>query len=138
MRQLLLRLVLAVFGLVCCLSGLLIVLPGSWFEEMVGWFVGEEAAGEIWPTGPMFDYLLRVSMAAYLWIGVVLLVAAGDPEKQKAQIDVAVGMLVVLAVVTLTAGLLNGLPWSWFLGDAIPCAVAALLIGVLRPRKAKS
>ena len=91
MRIKLLRVVLAVTGILFCLAGPAIVLPASWLKDLVGWFVGTEQVETLWATGPLFDYVLRASMVAYLWIGVILVLAAVDPERHRTQIDIAIG-----------------------------------------------
>ena len=67
--------------------------------------------------------------------GAVLLLAATDPEKYKSQVDIAIGGLLVLAVACLSAGLLNAIPTWWYLGDAVPCLVGAILLILFRPRR---
>ena len=138
MRLLLLRLVLVVTGALMCLSGVALVLPAGQLQSIAGWFIGSKAAAEVWASGPVFDYVVRVGMAAYLWIGVVLLVAATNPVRHRPQITVAIGALALLTAVCLIAGIVNRLPLLWYLGDAIPCLIAAILLAVLRGGKAQA
>jgi len=138
MKPLLLRIVLVATGVMMCLSAVTLFLPETQLENMVRWFLGPQVADELWQTGPAFDYVLRVCMAGYLWVGVVLLVTATNPVRHKPQILVAIGALSMVAVVCLVAGIVNKLPVLWYLGDAIPCLVAAILLAVLRPGKAQA
>ena len=133
-RAKLLRVVLIVTGAIFCLAGAGLVIPCSWLRAMGGWFVGVEVVDSLWPDGALFEYALRASFVAWLWLGVVLLVAASNPAKHRAEIDVAIGGLFLLAAVCLVTGLVKGLPLFWPLGDAIPSLVGAALLLVLRPR----
>lgn len=131
-----LRVVLIVTGAVFCLAAIGLVVPFSWFRAVGEWFIGGKAMEQYWPDGPLFEYATRVSLVAYLWIGVVLLVASRDPVRHRAQIDIATGALCLMAVVCLVTGLAKGLPLMWPLGDGISALVGAVLLLVLRPRAA--
>ena len=134
-REKLLRTVLIVTGAGLCLCGPLLVMPELWLRAMGGFFVGAEALDSVWPEGALFGYMLRASLAAYLWIGIVLLVTALDPSKYRALVDVAICMLLLLAVVCTIAGITSGVPALFYLGDAVPSFVVAVLLLVFRPRK---
>ena len=135
MRARLLQVVLIVVGVLFCLSAPMLILPASYWKTVASWFIGSEIVDALWPMEPVFDYALRTSMVAYLWIGAVLLLAATDPDRYRSQVDIAIGGLVLLAVICLAAGLLNAIPAWWFLGDSIPCLVGAILLFLLRPRR---
>ena len=135
MKTTLLKATLYVTGGLFCLAGPGAILPTSWWKAMAGWFLDAATLDQLWPASPVFDYGLRVSMVVYLWIGVILLVAATDPEKHRVQIDIAIGGLLLLAIVTIVAGIANGIPTVWFLSDAIPSLIGAVLLTVFRPRK---
>jgi hypothetical protein len=109
---------------------------------MVEWLFGQFAAPEVveglWPDGPVFDYVMRTGMAAYVWIGVVLLVAATNPVKHRSQIILAIVALALLAVVCYVTGSRNGLPPVWYLTDTISSLAGAVLLALLRPPKEES
>ena len=134
LRVKLLRVVLVVTGAIFCLAGPALVIPISWLKGMGEWFVGAELVESLWPDGALFEYALRASFVAWLWLGVVVLVAASNPAKHRAEIDIATAGLFLVAVVCLVTGLVKGLPLFWPLGDAIPSLVGAALLLVLRPR----
>ena len=136
MKPKLLKATLYVIGGWYCLAGPALLMPSSWWRAMAEWFLEAEALRMLWPEGPVLDYAVRGMMAGFLWLGVILLLAATNPEKHRAQVDIAIGGLFLLALVTLVAGIVNGIPAWWFLGDAIPSLVGALLLLVLRPGKA--
>ena len=135
MKTTLLKVTLWVTGGLFCLAGPGLLLPTSWWMAMAGWFLDAATLDNLWPASPVFDYGLRASMVVYLWIGVILLVTATDPEKHRVQIDIAIGGLLLLAIVTIVAGIANGIPTVWFLSDAIPSLIGAVLLTVFRPRK---
>ena len=97
-----------------------------------------EAVEKAWPTAPLFGYTFRASLVAYLWIGVVLLLTAWDPVRYRVQIDVAIVGLFLMAVVCFIAGVANGIPALWYLGDSLLSLLAAGLLFVFRPRKTKA
>lgn len=130
-----LRTVLIVTGGGLCLCGALLLLPESWLRAMAGLFVGAGTLDSIWPEAALFTYMLRASLAAYLWIGIVLLVTASDPPKYRALVDVAICMLLLLAVVCTIAGITGGVPALFYLGDAVPSFVVAALLLAFRARK---
>ena len=136
MKPKLLKATLYVMGGLFCLAGPVLILPASWLRALSSWFAGSETVERLWPSGPMGDYIIRTSMVAYLWIGVILLVAAVNPERHRVQIDIAIGGLFLFSAVILVTGLMNGLPPMWFLGDFVSTLVAAVLLTVLRPGKA--
>ncbi len=135
MKPTLLKATLFITGGLFCLAGPGLILPTSWWKAMAGWFLDGTTLDNLWPTSPVFDYGLRASMVAYLWIGVILLVAATDPEKHRVQINIAIGGLFLMAIVTFVAGNANGIPTVWFLGDAIPSLIGAVLLVAFRPGK---
>ena len=137
-REKLLWTVLIVTGAVLCLCGPLLVMPESWLRAMGGLFVGAEALDSVWPETAHFGYVLRTSLAAYLWIGIVLLVTASDPRRYGRLVDVAICMLFLLTVVCIAAGITSGIPALFYLGDAVPSFVVAVLLLALRPRKQKA
>ena len=137
MRGLLLRITLIVIGGLFCLAGVGLVVPESGLKAFAGWFAGAEDVKEFWPTAPLFGYVFRASLVAYLWIGVVLLVAAWDPTRHKVQIDIAIGGLLLMTIVCLITGMANRLPALWYLGDTFFSLVAAVLLVVFRPRRPK-
>jgi peptidoglycan/LPS O-acetylase OafA/YrhL len=133
-----LRTVLTVTGGVLCLCGVFMLLPVSWLKAMAGWFIAAEELDPVWPTAALFGYLLRTCLAAYLWIGVVLLVAASDPEKYRRLVDVAACMLMLLAVVCVAGGIASGIPPTYYLGDAVLSGIVGVLLLALRPGKEKA
>ncbi len=135
MKPTLLKATLFITGGLFCLAGPGVILPTSWWKAMAGWFLDPAMVESLWPASPVFDYGFRASMVVYLWIGVILLVAATDPEKHRVQIDIAIGGLFLLAIVTFVAGIANSIPTVWFLGDAIPSLIGAVLLVAFRPRK---
>jgi hypothetical protein len=136
MKAKLLKATLFIAGGLFCLAGPGLILPASWWKAMTGWVLDAATLDRLWTASPVFDYALRASMVAYLWIGVVLLVAATDPVKHRVQIDIAIGGLFLMAVVTFIAGYANGIPPMWFLGDVIPSLIGAGLLLAFRPGKA--
>ena len=138
MRGLLLRGTLAVTGGLFCLAGLGLVLPESSLKAVAGWLGGAETVQGSWPSAPLFGYTLRASLVAYLWIGVVLLLAAWDPVRHRVQIDVAIVGLFLMAIVCFIAGVANGIPAMWYLGDSLLSLLAAGLLFVFRPPKTKA
>lgn len=133
-RSLLLRLVLFVSGGLFCLAGFALLMPDAWLKSAVGWFADAKTLEANWPDSPLFAYLLRTSFVAYLWIGSVLLVSAVNPTRYRTQIDIAIGGLFLMAVVCVVTGFTRDVPTLWFLGDAISCAVIAVLLVALRSR----
>lgn len=136
-RVKLLRVVLIVTGAVLCLCGVLLLLPQSWLDAVAGLFIPAETLESIWPEGALFGYAVRTSLAAYLWIGIILLVTASDPSRYGRLVDVAVCMFFVLAAVCLVAGITSGIPPLFYLGDAVPSFIVAGLLLVLRAWKAE-
>ena len=132
-----LRVILIVIGGLFCLSGAMLVLPESPLKDAIGWFAGAETVEEFWSTAPLFAYALRTSLVAYLWIGVVLLVAATNPDRHKVQIYIAIVGLFLLAVVCFVTGFSHGVPTSWYLLDALFSLVAAALLVAFRPGREK-
>ena len=132
MKRKLLRIVLAVTGALFCIAAPALLVPQSGLRAMGAWFVGWEQVEALWPAGPFFDYFLRMSLVAYLWIGVILVVAAVNPERHRTQIDIATGGLFLFALVAFVVGFGQGLPVGWFLGDAISTLAAAALLLALR------
>ena len=132
-----LRLILIVVGGLFCLSGATVVLPESSLKDVTGWFVGAETVEEFWPAAPLFAYALRTSLLTYLWIGVVLLVAATNPVRHKVQIYIAIVGLFLLGVVCFVTGFSHGVPTSWYLIDTLFSLVAAGLLVAFRPRQKK-
>ena len=120
------------------MAGPFLIVPESTMRALAGWLVGAESVDTLWPPGPAIDYILRSSMVAYLWIGVNVLVAARNPEGNRVQIDIAIGGLFLFAVVTLVTGLVNDLPYYWFLGDFISTLIGAVLLFLFRPPKAQA
>ena len=137
-RAKVLRTILTVTGAALCLCGVFIFLPVSWLKVMAGWFIAAEVLDPIWPTAPLFGYLLRTCLAAYLWIGVVLLVAASDPKRYRRLVDVAVCMLILLAVVCVAGGIASGIPPTYYLGDAVSSAIVGVLLLAFRPGREKA
>jgi hypothetical protein len=109
------------------------LLPVSWLRIMAGWFIPAEVLDPVWPTAALFGYLLRTCLAAYLWIGVVLLVAASDPKKYRRLVDVAICMLILLAVVCIAGGMASGIPPRYYLGDAVSSAIVGVVLLAFRP-----
>ena len=132
-----LRLILIVVGGLFCLSGATVVLPESSLKDVTGWLVGAETVEEFWPAAPLFAYALRTSLLAYLWIGVVLLVAATNPVRHKVQIYIAIVGLFLLGVVCFVTGFSHGVPTSWYLIDTLFSLVAAGLLVAFRPGREK-
>ena len=137
-RAKVLRTGLAVTGGALCLCGVFMLLPVSWLKAMAGWFIAAEVLDPVWPTAALFGYLLRTCLAAYLWIGVVLLVAASDPKKYRRLVDVAVCMLILLAVVCVAGGIASGIPPTYYLGDAVSSAIVGVLLLAFRPGREKA
>jgi len=134
MRTRLLRVTLIGIGVLFCLCGPMLVLPASCLRAITACFPGSENLDALWPVKPMYDYTLRTALVAYVWIGAGLLLAAADPDRHRSQINVAIGGLLLLSVVCLTAGPLNGVPPWWYLGDGVLSMIGAILLLVLRPR----
>ncbi len=137
MRGLLLRATLLVTGAFFCLAVVGLVMPDGWLKTAVGWFGGAQPVEKFWPTAPLFGYVFRTSLVAYLWIGVVLLVAAWNPTRHKVQIDIAIGGLLLMAIVCFFTGITNGIPVWWYLGDSLFSLLAAILLAVFQPRRKK-
>ena len=133
MKLTLLKVTLWTIGGFFCIGGLFLFIPSDWLHALAAWFMDAEALDQYWPVSPAFDYVVRAMIVMCLWIGVVLIVAAINPEKHRIQIDIATGGLLVLAVVLPVAGVANGLPVWWYIGDTIFSAIAGLLLLALRP-----
>ena len=136
MKMTLLKVTLWVTGGLFCLAGPWLFMPAAWWQAMAGWFLDAETMEQFWPFAPAFDYVMRAMMAMSLWLGVILIVAARNPEKHRTQIDIAIGGLLLLAVVFPVAGAANGLPVWWYLGDTIFSAIAGVALLILRPNRA--
>ena len=128
-----LRAILIVVGGLFCLSGATFVLPESSLKDATSWLVGTEAVDEFWPSAPLFAYVVRTSLLAYLWIGAVLLVAATNPVRHKVQIHIAIVGLFLLGVLCFVIGVSHGVPTRWYLIDTLFSLIAAGLLVAFRP-----
>ena len=135
MKSTYLKITLIVMGVLFCLAGPGLLLPEAWLRGMVAWFAGADTVDALWPAGPAVDYMFRASLVAYLWIGVVLLLAAKDPERSKTQIDLSICGMFLFAIVTFTSGILNDLPLWWFLGDSLFSLAGGVFLFLFKPVK---
>jgi len=125
-----LKVVLVVMGVLFLVSAPGTVLPWS---SVVGW-------AAIWglqapPDHPLVDYFVRMASLAFALIGIFLLVLATDPLRYRPMLVLTVCGCFAVAVVALAAGRLAEMPALWYLGDAVGCVVAAVLILAFWPRE---
>ncbi|UCC68650.1 MAG: hypothetical protein JSV79_01545 [Armatimonadota bacterium] len=125
-----LKVVLVVIGILCLVSS----APGTvapWSSIVRGLTViGLEAP----PGHPVVVYCTRLSSLTFALVGVFFLVLASDPLRYRPMLALAVCGCFAVAVLALVAGCLIGMQPLWYLGDAVSCAVAGVLILAFWPR----
>ena len=118
-----LKFILWIAGILCLLSGLGTFLPVSMLESFAKIF-GVQA----FPDSPLFVYVLRVSSAMAVVIGVYLIILALDPMKYPALIPFTGLAAVFLGLVCGITGLAVGMSLLWFLGDSLSCLIMGVLV----------
>ncbi len=134
-RSGLLRLVLIIVGIIFSISGAGVFLSVSQLKDLTGLFVSPGEVDSIWPEEALFDYLLRTSCIAYLWIGITFFIAAKDPSRYKVLVHLAIAGLLLFGVVCLAVGIKDQIPLRWYLGDSLLSFLGGILLIILRPRK---
>ncbi len=120
-----LKFILWVGGILCLLSGFGIFLPVLTLEAAIK-FLATESLGIA--DSPLFVYLVRVSSAMAVAIGVYLIILALHPLKYPTLIPFTGFASVFLGVVCGITGLAVGMSPPWFLGDSLGCLVLGILI----------
>ena len=101
--------VLSIFGL---------FVPVSVLESIANYF-GTEA---------LVVYGIRTASAAFIGMGVISVVLALNPMKYGAIVPFSGLSSIFIGVVCMITGLAVGMPFVWFLGDSLFCALMGFLI----------
>ena len=132
MRALKICLWIAAVG--CLLSVFGMFLPLSAWEP-IGKYFGIESLGL--PDSPLVEYVVHVTSAMAVAMGVYLVILALHPMEYPVLIPFTGLAAVFLGVVCGITGLVVGMCPLWFLGDSLSCLVLGILILVFW-RQAKS
>jgi hypothetical protein len=121
-RQLLLKWILRLVGLVEILAFIAVVMPRSWMEASHTWL----GLGRM-PEGSVLMFLIRQASYTYGMHGVSLWVIATDVERFR-RLIVFNGIAYLLsAPIFFTIDYSEGMPMWWAVGDSTACG----LIGVV-------
>ena len=120
-----LKFILWIAGILCLLSGFGLFLPVSTLEAIAKFF---EAESPGLADSPLFEYVVRVSSAMAVAIGVYLIILALHPMKYPALIPFTALASLFLGVVCGITGLIVQMSPPWFLGDSLSCLLFGILI----------
>ena len=118
-----LKICLWVAGILCLLCVFGVFLPVSIWESFIGFF-----GLDSFPDSPLFDYVVRVTSATFVGVGVFFIILAKDPMKYGIMVPFTGLAAVVLGVICGITGFAVKMPNLWFLGDALSCLVLGVLI----------
>lgn len=117
-----LKICLWVVGAACLIAGMTLFLPTSIYTSLSQLIVNVE-----FPEHRLFSYALRVASGTYLLVGVFYIILALDPRGYGIMLPFAGVAPVVIGLTCLVVGILEGISFWVFGGDA----VFALLMGGL-------
>jgi hypothetical protein len=120
------RTVLYVFSALFVLGGLLFVLPWGWLNAFMGWF-----GPYTYPDDPHIQYAVKITMATFAWVGVLMAVTVFQGAKYQAIMLLFGLMYLSLAVCALVLVWIYALPWPFY-GDVVSSAVLGALFLVYR------
>jgi hypothetical protein len=122
-----LKICLWIAGISCLLSVFGMFLPISTCESIAKYF-GIESLHL--PGSPLFEYVVRVTSAMAVAMGVFFVILALHPMKYGVMVPFSGLAAVFLGVVCLITGIAVGMSPLWFLGDSLSCYVLGTLIVV--------
>lgn len=124
-----LKICLWVAAVLCLLSAFGVFLPISTWESIAGAF-----GVDVLPDSAVFSYMVRVTLATYVGVGLFFAILALAPMKYGVLVPFTGWATALLGVICAITGLVVGMPVLWFLGDSIPCVVLGVLILVFWQR----
>jgi heme A synthase len=85
--------------------------------------------GDVWIDQPYAVYIYRVLGAFVVFVGVVVIMVARDPERYHRLLVCLAGAFLFVGVVMIVAGSILALPLRFYLPDPLYCfAVAGLIL----------
>jgi hypothetical protein len=118
-----LKVCLWITGVACLLAVIGLFLPFSACESVARFFGVENL-----PDSPLIMYAIRTVAATYIGIGLYFVILALHPMKYGVLVPFSGLVAVLLGVVCAIAGPAVGMPFVWYLGDSLSCAVLGVLI----------